>query len=161
MKIKKLSENAFMPVRSFKGDSGADLRCPVDFTVNPGRQIIPMNIAIELPRGKEATVRPRSGFSAKGMEGYKVSDINMETPLRFDADVLIGTVDETYRGNVGVIVKSFETEPFILKRGTRIAQMVVSDVDNRMEFELSDELSDTERSLGGFGHTGTNELVKS
>ena len=86
------------------------------------------------------------------MEGYFMNDLN--TPKRFDADVILGTVDESYRGIVGVIIKSYESEPFIIKAGTKIAQMVIEHYCNE-SFEIVSELSETARGEGGFGHTGT------
>lgn len=155
MKLKVLNTNAIIPMRAREGDAGLDLSCPQDTVVKPGRQVIFTNLAIELPYGYEATVRPRSGFSLKGMEGYLFADTNMERPLRFDADVLLGTIDENYRGNIGVIIKSNEKMPFIIKRGTRIAQLVVSVVANRIDIDVVSEISETDRGDGGFGHSGT------
>lgn len=152
MKIVLLSEGAKIPTRADKYAAGMDLYAPADFIVNPGRSVMPLDIKIELDFRTEASIRPRSGFSLKGMEGYDLQDNS--TPRRFDADVLLGLVDENYRGNVGVIIKSNETTPFIIKKGTRVAQMVVSQYYGN-NFELAEELSDTERGDGGFGHTGT------
>lgn len=152
MKVKLLSEGARVPVRAEAGAAGYDLYVPCDFEVKPGRNVIPLDIQIELDAGTEAQIRPRSGFSLKGLEGYLPED--METPKRFDADVLLGTLDESYRGTVGVIIKSYESTPFIVKTGTRVAQMVVERYCDD-PFEVVSELSDTERGEGGFGHTGT------
>lgn len=152
MKVKLLSEGARVPVRAEAGAAGYDLYVPCDFEVKPGRNVIPLDIQIELDAGTEAQIRPRSGFSLKGLEGYLPED--METPKRFDADILLGTLDESYRGTVGVIIKSYEPAPFIVKAGTRVAQMVVERYCDD-PFEVVSELSDTERGEGGFGHTGT------
>lgn len=152
MKVKLLSEGAKVPTRAENGAAGYDLYVPYDFEVKPGRNVIPLDIQIELESGTEAQIRPRSGFSLKGMEGYLPED--METPKRFDADVLLGTVDESYRGTVGVIIKSYETIPFIIKAGTRVAQMVIERYCKK-PFEIVSELSGTKRGKGGFGHTGT------
>lgn len=151
MKIKFLSEGAVMPTKADVGAAGYDLYVPCDSLVHPGRNIIPLDFAMELDHTFEATIRPRSGFSAKGMEGV----LKNGKTTRVDADVLLGTIDETYRGNVGVIIKSYETEPFIITRGTRIAQMVISQCFMG-DLELANELSETERGEGGFGHSGTN-----
>lgn len=152
MKVKLLSEGAKVPTRAENGAAGYDLYVPCDFEVIPGRNVIPLDIQIELDAGTEAQIRPRSGFSLKGMEGYRFED--MKTPGRFDADVLLGTVDESFRGIVGVIIKSYETVPFIIKAGTRVAQMVITHYCNK-PFQIVSELSSTERGEGGFGHTGT------
>lgn len=152
MKVKLLSEGAKVPTRAEEGAAGYDLYVPTDFEVKPGRSVIPLDIQIELESGTEAQIRPRSGFSLKGMEGYLPED--METPKRFDVDVLLGTVDESYRGIVGVIIKSYESEPFIIKAGTKIAQMVIEHYCSD-SFEIVSELSETKRGENGFGHTGT------
>lgn len=150
MKIKFLSDKAQMPTRADKGAAGFDLYVPQDTIIKPGRNIVPLDFAIELTGESEAQIRPRSGFSAKGMEGYCIQD---DSCNRYDADVILGTVDKTYRGNVGVIIKSYEKQPFLIKKGTRIAQMVISHC-YLGELELVEDLSDTERGEGGFGHTG-------
>lgn len=151
MKVRLTSPGAKVPVRADDGSAGFDLFVPYDIEIRPGRNLIPLYIQIELDHHTEAQIRPRSGFSLKGMEGYAVDDA--ETPRRYDADVILGTVDESYRGTVGVIVKSYEREPFIVKAGTRIAQMVISRYRGR-PFEVAAELSGTERGEQGFGHTG-------
>ena len=150
MKIKFLSDKAQMPTRADKGAAGFDLYVPQDTVIHPGRNIVPLDFAIELTGESEAQIRPRSGFSAKGMEGYCIQDGSCN---RYDADVILGTIDKTYRGNVGVIIKSYEKQPFLIKQGTRIAQMVISHC-YLGELELVEDLSDTERGEGGFGHTG-------
>lgn len=151
MKVVLLSERAKVPQRAKKGDAGCDLFCPEDQIIFPGRNLIPLGIAIQLDPHTEAQIRPRSGFSLKGIEGYVD---NPENNGRFDADVLIGTIDEGYVGEVGVIIKSYETQPFTIKSGTKIAQMVISHyVDT--PFEIADKLNETERGVNGFGHTGT------
>lgn len=150
MKIKFLSDKAQMPTRADKRAAGFDLYVPQDTVIHPGRNIVPLDFAIELTGESEAQIRPRSGFSAKGMEGYCIQD---DSCNRYDADVILGTVDKTYRGNVGVIIKSYEKQPFLIKQGTRIAQMVISHC-YLGELELVEDLSDTERGEGGFGHTG-------
>lgn len=151
MKIKFLSDKAQMPTRADKGAAGFDLYVPQDTVIKPGRNIVPLDFAIELDHSHEAQIRPRSGFSAKGMEGFSLEDNSCN---RYDADVILGTIDQTYRGNVGVIIKSYENQPFLIKAGTRIAQMVISECFLG-ELETVTELSDTDRGDGGFGHTGT------
>lgn len=97
-------------------------------------------------------IRPRSGFSSKGMEGISPDD--PKKPKRFDADVIIGTIDEDFRGIPGVIIKSNESTPFIIEAGTKVAQIVISRYESN-PFEVVDELSQTERADQGWGHTGT------
>lgn len=155
MKIKLLSPNAKMPTKGSEQAAGYDLYVPKDTIINPGRNIIPIDIAIALWLGYEAQIRPRSGFSAKGFEGYIITDSgHEETPKRFDCDVLIGTIDSDYRGNVGVIVNSHETKPFLVAASTRIAQMVI---EKHWSGELVtvNELDNTERGEGGYNSTGT------
>lgn len=149
MKIILLSENAKVPQRAENGSAGYDLYTPNDFIVKPGRSTIPLDIQIELPLDTEGTIRPRSGFSLKGMEGYALSDPN-KTVRRFDADVLIGTIDESYRGIVGVIIKSCEKEAFVIPQGTKVAQMVIAKYCKE-EFEIADNLSETARGTKGYG----------
>lgn len=124
MKVKLLSEGAKVPARADEGAAGYDLYAPCDFTVNPGRSVMPLDIQVELNPGTEGQIRPRSGFSLKGMEG--VVSASDTTARRFNVNVLLGTIDASYRGNVGALLQSFETQPFIIKTGTKVAQMVVS-----------------------------------
>lgn len=151
MKIKLLSAGAKVPTRAENGAAGFDLYAPTDFTVVRGRNLLPLDIAVELDPGTEGQIRPRSGFSLKGMEGYVPE--NFDEPIRFNADVLLGTIDESFRGNVGVIIKNLDA-PFIIKKGTRVAQMVISHYCST-PFEVVNELSKTSRADQGFGHTGT------
>ena len=143
IKIKRLSEDALIPVRATDGAACFDLYVPRDIAIQKGRNIIPLDIAIELPEGTYAEIRPRSGFSAKGFE-----DI---TGCRRDADVLHGCIDADYRGNVGVIVRS--EDYFIVGKGTRVAQMLIASYIP-CEFIEADELTSTDRNAGGFGSTG-------
>jgi dUTP pyrophosphatase len=110
-----------------------------DLVIMPGgRALVPTGLAAEIPEGYEAQVRPRSGLALK----YGISLVN--TP---------GTIDADYRGEVGVILINLGQEPFTVKRGDRIAQMVIAPVTHAEIIEVAD-LSDTIRSDGGFGHTG-------
>ena len=141
--IKKLSEDALIPVRATDGAACFDLYIPKVTAIQKGRNVVPLDIAIELPHGTYAEIRPRSGFSAKGME-----DIH---GCRRDADVLLGTIDEDYKGNVGVIIRSEDF--FVLGKGTRVAQMLIANY-RLCELEEVEELSSSERGEGGFGSTG-------
>lgn len=152
VKIKKLSENVIVPKKATIGAAAYDLYLPKDYEVKSGRNVLQLDFAIELPIGYEAKIESRSGFSAKGFEGIDY-DANYNSEVqRFDADVITGKIDSDYRGNVGVIVKSKNN--FTAKKGTRVAQMTIYKVEDA-DFELSEELSETERADGGFGHTGT------
>jgi dUTP pyrophosphatase len=121
--------------------AGADLRAAIDDPVvlNPGDILaIPTNIAIELPPHLEAQVRPRSGLALK--HGITLPN----TP---------GTIDADYRGEIKVIMANIGRESYTIQRGERIAQLVISPVVH-VRWEVSDELSETERGAGGFGHSG-------
>ncbi len=164
--FKKINPKAIRPKRATPGSAGYDLYVPEDFTVTRGRQVIPLGFAMEMEPGHEALVKPRSGFSSKGMEGYRVEYImtnhgfDLEKtprvckhPQRFDCDVIEGKVDWDYRKGVGVIINNRSPYDFVIKAGTRIAQLTVHKVET-VEWEEVDELSPSERD-GGFGSTGT------
>ena len=150
VKIKKLSDDAIVPVKATDGSAAYDLFAPCDMLIKPGRQVVDLRIAIELPLGYEAKIEPRSGYSAKGFAGAAASD--MEPDMRFDCDVIVGKIDSDYRGPIGVIVCNRD-KAFFIKRGQRIAQLTIYSV-GIADFVECAELSDTERSIGGFGHTG-------
>ena len=121
--------------------SGMDLYAAVDdeITLKPGeRKLIPTGFKMALPEGYEAQVRPRSGLAVKN--GISV----LNTP---------GTIDEDYRGEVGVILINHGSEDFKVKRNDRIAQMVINKVE-QADIEEVQSLSETHRNSGGFGHTG-------
>lgn len=141
--IKRLSEDALIPMKATDGAACFDLYVPKDTPIHKGRNIVPLDIAIELPRGTYAEIRPRSGFSAKGMEDV--------TGCRRDADVLHGCIDDDYRGNIGVIIRSEDF--FILGKGTRVAQMLIADY-HQCYLEEIEDLTESERGEGGFGSTG-------
>lgn len=150
VKIKKLSNDAFVPTKATEGSAAYDLYAPYDVLVRPGRQIIDLLFAIELPFGYEAKIEPRSGYSSKGFAGSAASD--MEPDMRFDCDVIVGKIDSDYRNSIGVILCNRD-KAFFVKRGQRIAQMTIYSV-GVADFVEVDELSETERGTGGFGHTG-------
>ena len=121
--------------------SGMDLYAAIDGEVvlKPGeRKLIPTGFKMALPEGYEAQVRPRSGLAVKN--GISV----LNTP---------GTIDEDYRGEVGVILVNHGQEDFKVKRSDRIAQMVINKVE-QADIEEVKSLSETHRNSGGFGHTG-------
>lgn len=111
-----------------------------DIVLQPGeRALVPTGIAIELPEGYEAQVRPRSGLAIK----HGIALVNSP-----------GTIDPDYRGEIGVIVINLGTESFTVKKGERIAQLVVAAFVHAELLEV-EELSQTVRGQRGFGHTGT------
>lgn len=150
VKIKKLSDDAIVPAKATEGSAAYDLYAPCDVLVRPGRQVIDMKFAIELPLGYEAKIEPRSGYSCKGFAGAAASD--MEPDMRFDCDVLPGKVDSDFRNSIGVIVCNRD-KAFFVKRGQRIAQLTIYSV-GIADFVEVGELSETERGMGGFGSTG-------
>ncbi|MBS4013244.1 MAG: dUTP diphosphatase [Bacteroidetes bacterium] len=122
--------------------AGMDLRAFLNepIIIKPlGRSLVPTGLYIELPIGYEAQVRPRSGLAIKS--GITV----LNTP---------GTIDADYRGEVMVILINLSDRDFTINNGDRIAQMIIAE-HKRAEFVLVDNLSETKRGAGGFGHTGT------
>lgn len=148
VKIQKLTDKAFMPTKGTEGAAAYDLYVPADKVIKTGRNIIKLGIAMQLPHSFAAEIEPRSGYSAKGFVGVTLSD----TERRFDCDVIHGLIDEDYRGEVSVIVKNND-EPFIVKQGQRIAQMIIHRI-NRTTLVEVDELEESKRGAGGFGSTG-------
>jgi dUTP pyrophosphatase len=141
--IKRSSGNEDVPLPRYMSPNaaGMDIHAAVkDETVlNPGEiKLISTGISVALPPGFEAQIRPRSGLAIK----HGVSLLN--TP---------GTIDADYRGEVGIILINLGEHPFVIKRGDRIAQMIINKV-YQAQLELSQELCVTERNDGGFGHTG-------
>jgi dUTP pyrophosphatase len=143
LKIKKLREDAVIPEIAHPGDAGIDLRACVDKKhgkpiLARSRAIIPTGIAVQLPAGTELQVRPRSGLAL--MHGITV----LNTP---------GTIDEGYRGEVGVILINHSREMFRITNGMKIAQACLKRVEI-FDIEEVEELSETSRGEGGFGSTG-------
>jgi dUTP pyrophosphatase len=161
-KVKIKLNGGIMPKKATEGAAAYDLYVPEDVTLSNGRQIIDLKFSMELPQGYAATIQPRSGFSSKGIEVDRkfVEDgtcLDIETGVRVNGDVLRGLIDCDYRGNVGVIIKvSRDSKPYerlVIRKGTRIAQMQIVEVP-QVELIEVDELSETDRGEGGFGHTG-------
>jgi dUTP pyrophosphatase len=161
--VKIKLNGGMMPQKQHEGDAAFDVFVPEDVILRHGRQIIDLKFSIELPIGYAATIQPRSGFSSKGIEVEEYFDpfgqgADVDN-VRIDGDVLRGLVDSGYRGNVGVILNIHSLGGYnedyyhILKKGTRIAQMQIVEVPQVALIEV-DELSDTDRGEGGFGHTG-------
>lgn len=130
-----------LPKYATPQSAGMDLRANIEeaFTLKPlERKLVPTGLFISLPEGYEAQVRPRSGLALK--HGITV----LNTP---------GTVDADYRGEVGVVLVNLSNEPFTVEPGERIAQMVIAKHE-QADFVVVEELDDTERGAGGYGHTG-------
>lgn len=137
----KADQDVPLPVYMTAGAAGMDIHAAVktDVMLAPGMiYLIPTGFAMALPPGYEAQIRPRSGLAIK----HGVTVVNAP-----------GTIDADYRGEVQIGVINLGQLPYTIRRGERIAQMVIQPV-YRGEFTLVDDLNDTGRSTGGFGHTG-------
>lgn len=144
MKVKVINRSHHpLPEYATTASAGLDLRANLDspVTLQPlERKLIPTGLYIALPEGCEAQIRPRSGLALK----HGISLLN--TP---------GTIDADYRGEIGVILVNISNEPFEVRDGERIAQMVIARYE-QVEWEPAESLDATERGAGGFGHTGRN-----
>ncbi len=139
--IQQLAHGAGLPLPAYEtnGAAGMDLRAAVDMMLKPGRRgLVPTGIAIALPAGYEAQVRPRSGLAVK--HGITV----LNSP---------GTIDSDYRGEIKVPLINHGEHDFAVARGDRIAQLVISPV-SRIAWEAVPELDTTARGKGGFGSSG-------
>ena len=148
-----MMEEILIPIRQLPGQEDIPLPCymtehaagmdicaavPSDTTLAPGeRRLIPTGIALELPPGFEAELRPRSGLAIK----HGITLVNSP-----------GTIDADYRGEVGLLLINHGCDPYIVRRGERIAQLVVHQV-SRVAWQRKNELAATVRGEGGFGHT--------
>lgn len=142
MKVKIVNKSRHpLPRYATEHSAGLDIRACLDAPVvlNPlERKLIPTGLSIELPAGYEAQMRPRSGLALK----YGITLLN--TP---------GTIDADYRGEIGIILVNLSDRPFTVNDGERICQMVVAS-HARVAWEPVEELGETGRGAGGFGHTG-------
>src|SRR5579863_272644 len=141
--ITRLPEGEGLPLPAYMSElaAGADLYAAIsdELTLAPGaRALVPTGLSIALPPGYEAQIRPRSGLALR----HGVTCLNSP-----------GTIDADYRGPVGVILINHGREPYLVRRGDRIAQMVVARVE-RVAFDVATELDETSRARGGFGSTG-------
>jgi len=142
MKIKIVKENSFkLPEYETKGSAGVDLQAFVESPIvlkTMERALVPTGLYVELPEGYEAQIRARSGLAIK----HGISLVNG-----------IGTIDSDYRGEIKVILINLGNNDFTINNGDRIAQMVIIKHE-KAEFELVENLNETKRGAGGFGHTG-------
>ena len=145
IKFKRLSEefnNIPVPSYSTVGSAGMDIRAAMEdpVTIKPMEvEMIPTNLSVEIPEGFEIQVRPRSGLAAKHGIGI------LNSP---------GTIDSDYRGEVKIILINFSKEEFIIQPGERLAQLILSKV-YKARLEETEELNNSKRGDGGFGHTGS------
>ncbi|NLJ57394.1 MAG: dUTP diphosphatase [Tissierellia bacterium] len=142
MKIKIVNKSPFkLPEYETKGSAGVDLQAFLEtpIVLKPmERALVPTGLFIELPESYEAQIRARSGLAIK----HGISLVNG-----------IGTIDSDYRGEIKIILINLGKEDFTINNGDRIAQMVITKHE-QAEFELVEDLNETERGAGGFGHTG-------
>ena len=142
--VRRLPHAADLPLPQYQTHDAAGMDIPAavsePVTISAGgRALIPTGLILAVPRGYEMQVRPRSGLALR--HGITLPN----SP---------GTIDSDFRGEVQIIVLNAGAEPFTIRRGDRIAQMVLSPVV-QAEWDERDELDDTRRGAGGFGHTGT------
>lgn len=141
VRLKKIRPSAMLPQYQTDQSAGMDLSADLEqaVTLQPGERFqVPTGLAIALPAGFEAQVRARSGLAHR--HGLTMSNG-------------VGTVDADYRGEIKVLVINSGTEPFTIEPGMRIAQMVIARYE-RVTWEQVEELDETSRGTGGFGHTG-------
>jgi dUTP pyrophosphatase len=141
LRFRKLRPNALVPAYMTAEAAGMDLASAADepVTLQPGERVaIPTGLALEIPRGFEGQVRPRSGLARK----FGITLTNAP-----------GTIDSDYRGELTVLLVNLGNAPHTVAPGDRIAQLVIAPVTHARVLEVT-ELSDTERGAGGFGHTG-------
>ena len=142
LKVKILNQSAHpLPAYATPASAGMDLRANNDIPIilEPmGRDLVPTGIHIELPIGYEAQIRPRSGLALR----HGITLVNSP-----------GTIDADYRGEIKLIVVNLGKEAFTIQKGERVAQMVVARHE-QVEWEVVEELQETTRGAGGFGHTG-------
>jgi len=138
--VTKLDNDAVIPTYAKPGDAGADLYSISELVLSPGeRALVKTGIAIALPNGYVGLVHPRSGLGLKN----GISVVN--TP---------GTIDAGYRGEIGVVLINHDLhESFQVKKGDRIAQLVIQKVENA-QFKMVNQLPESERAAGGYGSTG-------
>lgn len=135
--VKLLSSSAQIPTRALPGDAGFDLYSPSDYDLYPSNQLaINVDVAVKLPVGTCGMVAPRSSMNRKGIH------------------TKIGIIDAGYRGSIGVILRNETSETHHIRRGDRIAQLIIIPLAIEEPLELVQSLDETERGEGGFGSTG-------
>lgn len=141
LKIKKLNKDLSAPAYATEQAAGLDICAAEDCEIHPGEiRRIPTGLCLEIPAGLEGQVRPRSGLSSRGIVA------------------ILGTVDSDYRGEVSVMLENRSRGPWRVRRGDRIAQLVIAPV-MRVRVVEAEELSETERGEKGFGSTGISAQV--
>ena len=149
IKVKKLHENAVIPEYAHATDSGFDLYTATETFLKPySTSIAKTGLAFELPEGWGIMLRNRSGITVKGCPV-----ITLNNHKTVPVTVFIGTLDEDYRGEIGIMVRNDSEQSILIPAGTKLAQGVLEKV-YQATFTLVEELSDTTRGNGGFGSTG-------
>ncbi len=144
VKVKKISDqynDIPLPEYETSGSSGMDIRAAIDedFVIKCGSYgLVPTNLSVEIPKGYEIQVRGRSGLAVRNGIGI------LNAP---------GTIDSDYRGEIKIILFNFGMQDFVIKRGDRIAQLVLSKV-SYAKWEATEKITKSKRGSGGFGHTG-------
>lgn len=138
LEIKLLTENAFLPSKGSPDAAGYDLYSPSNDSINAGeRKLIKIDISLKIPKGCYGRVAPRSGLSCKK-----------------NIDIGAGVIDQDYRGNVGILIINNAKESFEIKKGDRIAQLIIEKINTNLRVNEVFELDSTDRNTGGFGSTG-------
>ena len=157
LKVKKLHSDAIIPEFAHATDTGADLYTCEELILLPHEKgIARTGLSFEIPFGWGFQVRNKSGNTTKGVpvkvvQGAEVNEV------RADITVYLGTVDQGYRNEVGIMVKNEEDYPVIIPKGTKLAQMVLEPVFQCKFKEVEEISTDTDRGLGGFGSTGNRK----
>lgn len=153
--VKKIHDDAIIPEFAHVTDSGADLYTSKDLSLAPRQKgIAPTGICVALPPGFGATIRNKSGNTVKGVScKIKVNKEGLFTSGRVDVTVYLGTIDNAYRGEIGIMVRNDSDFPIVIPKGTKLAQLVLEKI-YQCDFEEVDSLDETDRGEGGFGSTG-------
>lgn len=156
MKVKKIHPDAVIPEFAHDTDSGADLFTCEDLILLPKEKgIAKTGLIFDIPFGWGFQIRNKSGNTVKGVPVKVVKGAEV-IETRADITVYLGTVDQGYRNEVGIMVKNEEDYPVIIPKGVKLAQMVLEPIC-QCQFEEVLEVSETERGLGGFGSTGSRK----
>lgn len=153
--VKKIHDDAIIPEFAHVTDSGADLYTSKDLSLAPRQKgIAPTGICVALPPGFGATIRNKSGNTVKGVScKIKVNEEGLFASGRVDITVYLGTIDNAYRGEIGIMVRNDSDFPIVIPKGTKLAQLVLEKI-YQCNFEEVDSLDETDRGEGGFGSTG-------
>lgn len=153
--VKKIHDDAIIPEFAHVTDSGADLYTSKDLSLAPRQKgIAPTGICVALPPGFGATIRNKSGNTVKGVScKIKVNEEGLLASGRVDVTVYLGTIDNAYRGEIGIMVRNDSDFPIVIPKGTKLAQLVLEKI-YQCDFEEVDNLDETDRGEGGFGSTG-------